>query len=111
MKQYLKYWPIGLVVLLLLTNPSISEFKAYKGSNTYKGLRRPINLFILSEYEAHNKYIGILGNFFELPKLQFASNSSVAVVKRDSSWKVDTVKDEQHVSATNKDPLHILSVN
>nr|NYE68666.1 hypothetical protein [Mucilaginibacter sp. E4BP6] len=43
----------GIILLFIITNPSISAFKAYIGSNTYSGLKRTTNLFVCSIYK-HN---------------------------------------------------------
>lgn len=57
-----------LLLILIITNPSISSFKAFRGSNTYLGLERPANLFICSVYRDYdsNRYLGIVGNFFDI---------------------------------------------
>ncbi len=87
MKKYLKYWPIAILALLLLTNPSISAFKAYRGSVNYANPKRPLNLFICSVYQDHNlKFLGFLGNF---------------VPVNAPGYKVDSGK----VDSTKKDPF------
>ena len=78
MKLSRKQWiPIGILLLFILTNPSISAFKAYVGSNTYSGLKRTTTLFICSIYK-HNgvDYFGITGNLFELKKQQVQISDS-----------------------------------
>ncbi|WP_419788884.1 hypothetical protein HDF19_02070 [Mucilaginibacter sp. E4BP6] len=67
----------GIILLFIITNPSISAFKAYIGSNTYSGLKRTTNLFVCSIYK-HNgvDYFGITGNFFELKKQQVQISDS-----------------------------------
>ncbi len=64
-----KRWAIatGVTLLLIITNPSISAFKAYIGSNTYRGLERPLNFFICSVYRyGGEKYLGVVGNFMDI---------------------------------------------
>jgi len=46
---------IELFVVLILTNPSVKQFKVYVGSDSYKGLRRYKNFFIFSIYENVNE--------------------------------------------------------
>jgi len=58
-----------LLLLLIITNPSVSTFREHQGLSSYKGLSREYNLFICSIYEDYNsyqRYIGICGNFFEI---------------------------------------------
>jgi len=53
---------------MIITNPSISAFKAYSGENS--GITRPINLFICCVYkgDGSTEYIGLLGNFIPINK-------------------------------------------
>ncbi len=66
---------IAVLLLLIITNPSIDEFRSYQhvaptNYRTYMG--RDINFLIFSIYSGdldgnrENKYLGILGNFFKL---------------------------------------------
>ncbi len=74
-----KRWAIacGAMLLLIITNPSISAFKAYIGSNTYRGLERPLNFFICSVYRyGGEKYLGVVGNFMTWPKFESATHTS-----------------------------------
>ncbi len=61
------YILLAILCLLIITNPSITAFKAYEGNHAYpERIRRPVNLFIFSEYTADShRYIGILGNFID----------------------------------------------
>lgn len=55
---------IGIAFLLLITNPSLKNFKEYTGDETYHRTSRRCNLFICSIYQDKGKfYLGILGNF------------------------------------------------
>lgn len=57
----------ALLLILIVTNPSASAFRTYRGYSTYDGLRRPVNLFILSEWQdGYRKYIGLFGNFIRV---------------------------------------------
>lgn len=62
------YILLGIVGLLVITNPSISAFKAYSGHSF--GITRPINLFICCVYKGtgSTEYIGFLGNFIPINK-------------------------------------------
>jgi hypothetical protein len=67
-KRY-KPWLIasGVLLLLIITNPSISAFKVYRGRDSYAGLKRSLNMFVFSIYEEHpNKFVGLLGNFIDI---------------------------------------------
>lgn len=58
----------GIVFLILIiTNPSVSAFKTFRGRASYEGLRRPVNLFVYSVYKDHStEFIGLFGNFFRI---------------------------------------------
>jgi hypothetical protein len=74
----------GVIILLfIITNPSISAFKAYQGSNTYQGLSRPVNLFVFSVYDDNigRDYIGLFGNFIAVPEEN--SGAADSVKKKD----------------------------
>lgn len=56
----------GLLLLLIITNPSAQAFKEHVGANSYSGIHKDKNLFVLSVYKYRNeKYIGLVGNFWE----------------------------------------------
>ena len=63
---------LGIVAILLLfifTNPSLRDLKEFVGTNSYDGLHKSRNFFLWSCFadDQHNKkYIGVLGNLFEL---------------------------------------------
>jgi hypothetical protein len=66
-----KYIFIGLAVILgilLLTNPSPSDFKAYIGKEYNRdNIRRTCNFLVFSTYEVDGKkFRGILKNFSEI---------------------------------------------
>jgi hypothetical protein len=111
------YIVIGVLSILIVTNPSITAFKAFKGYESYSGLRRPINIFVLSEYKAHrHRYIGILGNFIDIGYADTAiwkapiTDTIIDISKKDSSFSPPLPKGFKKID-TNKDPLHILSKN
>jgi hypothetical protein len=87
MKNF-KRWQVVLfavILLLVVSNPSITSFKANQGAESYDGLIRKYNFFICSIYECKNgsdawesgsngtairgRYIGVLGNFFMISPL------------------------------------------
>jgi len=81
--------PWALLIILIVTNPSISAFKAYRGRDSYEGLRKSSNWFVFSIYREHaNKYLAILGNFFfieprsEQPELPILKDSSAIDTSR-----------------------------
>jgi len=85
----------GILLLFILTNPSISAFKAYEGSNTYEGLKRPLNLFICSVYkdQRRHEYLGVFGNFVRVGGYNYApvGNTPVDTIKT-TSIPIDTSK-------------------
>lgn len=88
MKRNLKYIiPLGIVLLFIITNPSITAFKEYQGRSSYYGLKRSLNLFVLSEYkDGGNEFIGVFGNFIKLEKPK-----PMIVIETDSA-KMDSAK-------------------
>lgn len=68
----------AFLFLLIITNPSVTAFKTYRGLNTYKGLKRPLNLFVYSIYQEDefdedgdfikdgDKYLAVFGNFWDV---------------------------------------------
>lgn len=64
--QIKKVWAItiGIVLLLIITNPSMKKFKDYQGQSSYKGFRRVANFGIFSVYAyKHDRYVGLFLNF------------------------------------------------
>ncbi len=57
-----------ILLLLIITNPSVKRFKDFIGSNSSKGLRRTSNWVLFSYYKDNtdDKYFGILLNFFHI---------------------------------------------
>ncbi|MGV8877807.1 MAG: hypothetical protein ACOH2A_02125 [Sphingobacteriaceae bacterium] len=69
MKKNALYIMLGIIVLLIITNPSRSSFMSYLHTTTSSGLGRDFNGLLFSVYSKNGtKYIGILENFIELPK-------------------------------------------
>jgi len=57
----------GVLLLFIITNPSVSAFKTYRGKDSYEGLRRPVNLFIYSIYrDGPSEFVGAFGNFWRV---------------------------------------------
>jgi hypothetical protein len=53
-----------ILVIMLITNPSIKDFEEYENS---RNVKREYNFFVCSIFKHYNdRYLGILGNFFEL---------------------------------------------
>lgn len=91
MKSYRKMLIPGIVLLVLITtNPSIYAFKSYLGVNSYKGLKKPVNLFIAAIYkQGGREYIGVLGNFWRIDKY-----ANIEVYQKhllDSTKKADSI--------------------
>lgn len=72
-----KKYIIGIVILviLIITNPSLNAFRQYCGltayNNNYAVVRRTFNGFIFSIYTINgagfsSKHLGMIGNFYEL---------------------------------------------
>jgi hypothetical protein len=79
----------GLVILLIITNPSVTAFKTYLGRDSYGGLRRPVNLFICAFYkDRSHEYFGMIGNFWKLNKSKNPTLDSLRKV--DSTRTVDS---------------------
>lgn len=55
-----------LVLILIITNPSMQSFKEFLGESSYDGLSRKYNFFLFSIYKDYDGdlYLGFLGNFF-----------------------------------------------
>ncbi|WP_419788901.1 hypothetical protein HDF19_10085 [Mucilaginibacter sp. E4BP6] len=100
----------GIILLFIITNPSISAFKAYIGSNTYSGLKRTTNLFVCSIYK-HNgvNYFGVVGNFFDIQKSNEVKNT-LSAPKVDSTEKtiIDSTEMRPDTSKYTSDGLPIL---
>lgn len=84
--------PLGILCLFIITNPSVSAFKTYRGRESYQGLYRPVNLFVLSEYKDRgSEFIGVMGNFILVKK-----PVAVQVVEtppiENKSYMADTTK-------------------
>jgi hypothetical protein len=64
-----KTWIIigGIVLIFIITNPSLQAFKAHQGEVSYEGLKREYNFFLFSIYnDSGYNYLGIFGNFIQL---------------------------------------------
>lgn len=67
-KENKKTFIVGFIVLfLILTNPTLDDFKVYKGTPFIDYVRKESNYFIFSIYRVEDdyyEYIGIADNFF-----------------------------------------------
>lgn len=90
-KRLYKFSPLIIIGILIITNPSISAFKVYRGAESYEGLKRPLNLFILSEYKIRShKYIGIFGNFIDIGYSHSYFDTPSATPTLDSTKNIDS---------------------
>lgn len=83
MKRKLLYTLLGFLCLFIITNPSANAFKEHLGRNSYSGLIREHNFFVYSTYldnEESEKYVAILGNFFEIKRNEPAIDYSHVVI-------------------------------
>lgn len=110
-KKY--YILLGILALFIVTNPSISAFKAYIGSSTYSGLKRTTNLFVCGLYKHNGEtYFGMIGNFWKFNESRIrittqTSNDSVKIA--DSTIMADSSKSNHYsVSGYTSDGLPIL---
>jgi len=95
MKKKLLLIIAGVLLLFIITNPSITAFKAYRGRDSYDGLKRPLNLFVYSVYKDHGaEFIGLFENFIRVnqhPITETPVASNQAMI--DSAKMTDTSKD------------------
>lgn len=79
----------SLCFILIITNPSATAFKAYKG---YSG-RRSLNLFIFSVYKTGEmKYVGLFGNFIEMKNKRYEDVAQINTpVDTIVKMKMDTL--------------------
>lgn len=84
------YILLGILCLFIITNPSISSFKAFIGK-TDDNYKRTSNFFIFSTYRWHSSYIGVLGNFF-----RESSGSYGIVNSTDNINPTDTPKYDEY---------------
>jgi hypothetical protein len=63
------YVPLCVLALLVITNPSVKDFKDYLGKSYYSNLHKTANFFIADTYKYGDKtYFGFLGNIWEIPE-------------------------------------------
>ena len=97
---------ISIVLLFIITNPSTTAFKNYLGKTSYYGLKRSLNLFVVSEYEDRgNDYLGVLGNFLWLnkPSPVNEKNYRIGDSAKMDSVKVDVVNKQWQPPVTDKE--------
>lgn len=76
-KKKLLIFTGGIIVLLFILNPSLSDFKAYTG--TGNKIRKTSNFLLFSFFEnaeENIKYLGFFKNFFELPLIKHKPNEN-----------------------------------
>lgn len=103
-----------MALLFVLTNPSLSSFKEYKGLDPKHAsdyVRRDINLFLFSVYEdrvERGKYIGVFGNFIGLSKSvdmeRASADSSRIADSTHASWVADST--ERLIQSINEAPAY-----
>ncbi|PWG82056.1 hypothetical protein DDR33_03280 [Pararcticibacter amylolyticus] len=70
--QRSKYIIMGILLVLILTNPSRSSFTSYLHKSHYDGVGREFNGLVFSVYSYKDiRYLGILGNFIRMPTSPF----------------------------------------
>ncbi|RKR83103.1 hypothetical protein BDD43_3304 [Mucilaginibacter gracilis] len=107
-----------IILLFIITNPTIKDFKEHLGVSKYEGLYRNHNFFIFSiygEYDTSEYWIAIAGNFFgvEENKSQANNESSINNEKEDikigNSGSGDdeliTILHNAYLSGANKQEL------
>lgn len=84
-----------ILVLLLILNPSLNQFKEYLGKEDSNMYRRTNNFFICSIYQNGNddneRYFAILGNFFHLKTRKIFVDEIPQISIDSSSVTIDTV--------------------
>ena len=107
-----KKWPLIIAAILLLfiiLNPSMKQFKEYmgKGTSSLFEYRRASNFLIYSIYEyeygfENKKYIGILSNFILLKP----TNHNQPVQEGIDSVRIaDSIKVEDLIDTSNTPPF------
>ncbi len=90
MPKTLKTWQIVAicaVLSLLLTNPTVRDFKEYLGKTSYSGLSRKNNFLICSVYCYNTRYyLGFLSNIIDIT----TENKKVDVAAVNEAVHVDT---------------------
>ncbi len=79
------YWLIGILLFLIITNPSIKAFKDYLGNEDYKHLQKKSNFFVCSIFECEGiRYFAILGNFFEVAEVIRPTGDNILIPPPDT---------------------------
>jgi len=64
------YMTLGVIIaIFVITNPSMKSFEEHQGTEHREFLARETNYFVCSiyhDYRHTERYLAILGNFFEL---------------------------------------------
>lgn len=94
MKKKVFYILLAILLLLIVTNPSQTDFKNFIGARSFNGLQRKYNFFVLSIYNDDNRdYWGFAGNFI---KSESDDSTQTRFIKSDSIFatteNIDTLK-------------------
>src|ERR1700750_3265887 len=76
----------AIILILIITNPSVKAFKDYLGHGNEGGLSRQANFFIFSIYLNWGnsaEYFGIAGNFYQI-------NNKPTRATQDNAHPIDT---------------------
>jgi hypothetical protein len=95
-----------MLCLLVITNPTVKDFRQYLGRTSEDRLHRTSNFFILSTYKiGGDHYLGFFGNFIRTRKAPIDTTlTPITDVPVD-----DTAVDKPHIVGTTSDGLPILS--
>jgi hypothetical protein len=88
MKKKVLYVLGAILLVLIITNPTLKDYKDFKGSNGDFHPRRISNFFVCSVYVGAGKYLGVLGNFYKINTNNRKINPPIAI---DSTIKKDSV--------------------
>ena len=77
----------GILVILIVTNPSVSAFKDHLGAPSTLGMERKYNFFVCSIFRYDTEYIGVLGNFIEVKAIP----DTIASAKVDTSGRINWI--------------------
>jgi len=99
----------GIVLLLIITNPSIKDFKDYLGVTSYDGLHKKQNWFVCSVFERQgNEYVGVAGNMFRLAQQHQVSNTSASTSSSETTSVSEGLRpfvdDTTKTTTTKSDP-------
>ena len=79
------YWVIGILLLLVVTNPGVQSFNTYLAGTPHYTPHRPLNILIASIYVTGKAtYLGVLGNFIHLDNKSptFTHNKKIIILSQ-----------------------------